>query len=46
MKSARRASRVTIFPVWFDETTALDPLPARMTEEHEAGDEETWPTGL
>jgi erythromycin esterase-like protein len=32
--------------VWFDETTAVSALPGRMRTEHEAGDEETWPTGL
>jgi len=32
--------------VWFDETTAVTPLPTRTVEEHEAGDEETWPFGL
>jgi erythromycin esterase-like protein len=32
--------------VWFDETTAVTPLPARVRREHEAGDEETWPFGL
>lgn len=32
--------------VWFDETTAVTPLPTRVVEEHEAGDEETWPFGL
>jgi erythromycin esterase-like protein len=32
--------------VWFDETTAVTPLPTRLREEHEAGDEETWPFGL
>jgi erythromycin esterase-like protein len=32
--------------VWFDRTSAVTPLPTRMLEEHEAGDEETWPFGL
>jgi erythromycin esterase-like protein len=32
--------------VWFDETTAVTPLPTRQREDHEAGDEETWPFGL
>jgi erythromycin esterase-like protein len=32
--------------VWFDETAAVEPLPVRTVEEHEAGDEETWPSGL
>jgi erythromycin esterase-like protein len=32
--------------VWFDETTAVAPLPTRSREDHEAGDEETWPFGL
>ena len=31
--------------VWFDETSAVTPLPARM-QPHEEGAEETWPTGL
>lgn len=32
--------------VWFDETAAVAPLPTRIREDHEAGDEETWPFGL
>ena len=32
--------------VWFDETRAVTPLPVPMREEHEAGDEETWPFGV
>ncbi|MDB5448685.1 MAG: putative erythromycin esterase-like protein, partial [Phenylobacterium sp.] len=32
--------------VWFDETTAVTPLPTPMRQAHQAGDEETWPSGL
>jgi erythromycin esterase-like protein len=31
--------------VWFDETTAVTPLPTRALPPHESADE-TWPTGL
>ena len=32
--------------VWFDETTAVTPLPPRAGGDHETGTEETWPVGL
>jgi erythromycin esterase-like protein len=32
--------------VWFDETTAVTPLPTPAAGPHEVSDEETWPSGL
>jgi erythromycin esterase-like protein len=32
--------------VWFDETSAVTPLPARQRGDHEVGDEATWPFGV
>ncbi|WP_374473012.1 erythromycin esterase family protein [Phenylobacterium sp.] len=32
--------------VWFDETTAVTPLPAARSGDHETGGEDTWPSGL
>jgi erythromycin esterase-like protein len=32
--------------VWFDETTAVTPLPGPAADDHETGAEDTWPFGL
>jgi erythromycin esterase-like protein len=32
--------------VWFDETTAVSPLPERAPADHTTGAEETWPFGV